>query len=102
MLYRAIASSRIDRGRPDGDRASGVVASYDKLVIATGSTPIVIPVPGANLPGVLTFRDLDDVDAMLLAAKSQRQGRRDRRRPARARSGHRPQGTRHGGHASCI
>ena len=48
----------------------GVVAPYDKLIIATGSTPIVIPVPGSKLAGVLTYRDLDDVNAMLLAAKS--------------------------------
>ncbi|CAH1653796.1 MULTISPECIES: nitrite reductase large subunit NirB [unclassified Chelatococcus] len=48
----------------------GVVESYDRLVIATGSVPFILPVPGANLPGVLTYRDLDDVDAMLLAAQS--------------------------------
>jgi nitrite reductase (NADH) large subunit len=48
----------------------GVVEAYDKLIIATGSSPIVIPVPGHKLAGVLTYRDLDDVDAMLLAAKS--------------------------------
>src|SRR5262249_20275733 len=38
------------------------------LTIPTGSKPILIPVPGAELPGVVTFRDLDDVDAMLAAA----------------------------------
>ena len=32
--------------------------------------PFIIPVPGHDLPGVLTYRDLDDVDAMLLAAQS--------------------------------
>lgn len=32
--------------------------------------PFIIPVPGNNLPGVLTYRDLDDVQAMMLAAKS--------------------------------
>src|SRR5262245_21390924 len=35
---------------------SGAVASYDDLLIATGSRPILIPVPGAELPGVVTFR----------------------------------------------
>ena len=48
----------------------GVVTSYDKLVIATGSVPFILPVPGNNLAGVLTYRDLDDVNAMLLAAQS--------------------------------
>ncbi len=32
--------------------------------------PFIIPVPGKDLPGVLTYRDLDDVNAMLLAAQS--------------------------------
>ena len=48
----------------------GVVECYDKLVIATGSAPFILPVPGHDLPGVLTYRDLDDVNAMLLAAQS--------------------------------
>jgi nitrite reductase (NADH) large subunit len=48
----------------------GVTESYDKLVIATGSVPFIIPVPGKDLPGVITYRDLDDVQAMLLAAQS--------------------------------
>src|SRR5262245_15835327 len=52
---------------------SGVVERYDALVIAVGSRPILIPVPGVELPGVVTFRDLDDVNAMLAAA--QRGGR---------------------------
>ncbi|WP_204115858.1 nitrite reductase large subunit NirB [Shimia biformata] len=42
---------------------------YDKLVIATGSAPFIIPVPGKDLPGVITYRDLDDTNAMIEAAK---------------------------------
>ena len=41
---------------------------YDKLVIATGSAPFIIPVPGKDLPGVISFRDLDDTNAMTAAA----------------------------------
>lgn len=48
----------------------GSVAGYDKLVIATGSRPFVVGVPGHDLPGVLTFRDFDDVNAMLDAARA--------------------------------
>jgi nitrite reductase (NADH) large subunit len=44
--------------------------SYDRLLIATGSDPFIIPVPGKDLPGVVTFRDMDDVGAMLRAASS--------------------------------
>ena len=46
---------------------NGPVA-YDKLVIATGSAPFIIPVPGKDLPGVITYRDLDDTNAMVAAA----------------------------------
>lgn len=41
---------------------------YDKLVIATGSAPFIIPVPGKDLTGVITYRDLDDTNAMIEAA----------------------------------
>ena len=58
----------IDRSARLVRTADGAVETYDKLIVATGSMPIIIPVPGANLPGVVTFRDLDDVDAMLKAA----------------------------------
>ncbi len=38
---------------------------YDKLLIATGSSPFIIPVAGRDLPGVLAYRDLSDVNRML-------------------------------------
>ncbi len=41
---------------------------YDKLLIATGSAPFIIPVQGKDLPGVITYRDLDDTNAMIDAA----------------------------------
>lgn len=41
---------------------------YDKLVIATGSAPFIIPVPGKDLAGVITYRDLDDTNAMIDAS----------------------------------
>ncbi|HEX6638762.1 MAG TPA: nitrite reductase small subunit NirD, partial [Steroidobacteraceae bacterium] len=55
----------IDRKRRMVKSKSGVVAGYDRLLIATGSDPIVLPLPGKDLPGVVTFRDLDDVNRML-------------------------------------
>jgi nitrite reductase (NADH) large subunit len=59
----------IDRANRQVAARSGRVESYDRLVIATGSEPFIIPVPGNDLPGVVTFRDLDDVDKMLAAAE---------------------------------
>jgi nitrite reductase (NADH) large subunit len=52
----------IDRRTRTVIAASGRIEPYDRLLIATGSDPFIIPVPGKDLPGVVTFRDLDDVD----------------------------------------
>jgi nitrite reductase (NADH) large subunit len=49
-----------------------VVAHYDRLLVATGSDPIVLPLAGKSLAGVLTFRDLDDVNRMLEVSGSGR------------------------------
>ena len=70
MLYKGVAVTGIDPAAKTVFAANGISAPYDKLIIATGSVPIIIPVPGHKLAGVLTYRDLDDVQAMLLAAKS--------------------------------
>ena len=58
----------IDRKRRMVRSRAGVIAPYDRLLIATGSDPIVLPLPGRELPGVVTFRDLDDVNRMLEAS----------------------------------
>ena len=55
----------IDRKRRIVRSKNGTIAPYDRLLIATGSDPIVLPLPGKDLPGVVSFRDLDDVNAML-------------------------------------
>ncbi len=60
---------RIDRERKVVTSRSGREQGYDKLLIATGSDPFIIPIPGADLVGVVTFRDIDDVDRMLAAAE---------------------------------
>ncbi len=69
-LYKSHKIVEIDREKRFVRSEHGEVAGYDRLVIATGSLPIVLPVPGHNLAGVLTYRDLDDVNAMILAAKA--------------------------------
>ena len=58
----------IDRAAKTVTARSGRTVGYDRLLIATGSDPFVIPVPGRGLPGVITFRDMADVDRMLTAA----------------------------------
>ena len=58
----------VDRSAKTVRARSGLETPYDKLLIATGSDPFIIPVPGKDLPGVVTFRDFDDVEKMLRAA----------------------------------
>jgi nitrite reductase (NADH) large subunit len=45
---------------------------FDRLLLATGSNPVMLPIPGRDLPGVVTFRDLQDVGAMLEATRTHR------------------------------
>jgi nitrite reductase (NADH) large subunit len=48
--------------------SGGSEAGYDRLIIATGSNPFIIPIPGNELGGVISFRDISDVDTMLESA----------------------------------
>jgi nitrite reductase (NADH) large subunit len=50
--------------------ASGRVVPYDRLLLATGSKPLALPIPGLDLPGVCAFRDIADVDTMIEAART--------------------------------
>jgi nitrite reductase (NADH) large subunit len=62
----------IDRRQKRVISAAGVVAAYDRLLLATGSDPVRLKVTGHDLPGVFYFRSLDDVDGMLLQAAAAR------------------------------
>ncbi|MBM7605209.1 nitrite reductase (NADH) large subunit [Metabacillus crassostreae] len=46
--------------------------SYDKLILATGSSPFVLPVPGVEKEGVITFRTIEDCKKMIETTKNQR------------------------------
>jgi nitrite reductase (NADH) large subunit len=59
---------KIDRKRRAVEADDGTSAAYDRMLLATGSKPFVLPIPGADLPGVVGFRDIADVDAMVSAA----------------------------------
>ncbi|MEM8750939.1 MAG: nitrite reductase large subunit NirB [Pseudomonadota bacterium] len=71
-LHKEEPVETIDRASKTVTGKSGITAGYDKLVIATGSNPIMIPLPGADLDGVLTYRDLDDVERMVRASRAMR------------------------------
>lgn len=62
----------IDRRRKRVRSAKGVELGYDRLLIATGSQPFMLPIPGRDLPGVIGFRGIDDVEQMLAVSRSHR------------------------------
>ena len=63
-LHTGMHAKRIDRETSQVEMSSGETLSYDALVIATGSRPRALPVPGANLKNVLDLRNMDDVDQL--------------------------------------
>ena len=64
-LFAGDPAVRIDRPRKHVYTEKGEVISYDRLILATGSKPFVPPIPGSDLKGVLSFRDIYDVNSML-------------------------------------
>lgn len=45
-----------------------ISAEYDRLLMATGSNPFILPIPGKDLEGVIAYRDIADTQAMIDAA----------------------------------
>jgi nitrite reductase (NADH) large subunit len=58
----------VDRTKRVVTAADGTTAAYDRLLIATGSNPFILPVPGKDLQGVIAYRDIADTRAMIDAA----------------------------------
>src|SRR4051794_36208014 len=72
-LQYGCAATEIDLGRRELKIAGEESVAFSKLVLATGSAPLRLNVPGADLAGVHTFRDSRDVDLLLtLAAQKKR------------------------------
>jgi nitrite reductase (NADH) large subunit len=64
---------RVKRIVRASDGKGGVIeAPYDRLIMATGSNPFMLPIPGKDLQGVLAYRDIADTQAMIDAAKQYR------------------------------
>ena len=64
--------ARIDRLKKIVYAEDGTMAEYDRLLLATGSTPFMLPVPGKELDGVIGYRDIHDTNAMIAAAEKYR------------------------------
>ncbi|MDO8941462.1 MAG: FAD-dependent oxidoreductase [Methylicorpusculum sp.] len=55
----------VDREKQIVIARDGTQAYYDKLLIATGSVPLILPIPGRDADGVMSFREIADVEAMI-------------------------------------
>ncbi|WCK55618.1 nitrite reductase large subunit NirB [Aneurinibacillus sp. Ricciae_BoGa-3] len=68
-LHAGHRVSRIDVDHRCVYTESGISESYDELIIATGSNPFILPVPGADKEGVIAYRDIKDCNSMIAASK---------------------------------
>jgi nitrite reductase (NADH) large subunit len=68
-LHAGRTVARIDRARRLVVCTDDFAVPYDRVILATGSNPIVLPLPGAELPGVVSYRDIHDVERMVAAAE---------------------------------
>ena len=67
-LHLGKTVTKVDRTRRQVIADDGTEAEYDRLLVATGSNPFILPVPGKELKGVIAYRDIADTNAMIDAA----------------------------------
>jgi nitrite reductase (NADH) large subunit len=73
-IHMGDKASTIDRGAKTVTSEKGVVISYDTLVLATGSSAFVPPIPGNDRDGCIPYRTIEDLDAMMETAKTSKVG----------------------------
>lgn len=66
------AAVAVDTAKREVTLANGATVAYSRLVFATGSTALRLNVPGADLPGVHTFRDSRDVEQLIDLAQQKK------------------------------
>lgn len=69
-LISGVVAESVHRKRREVTLSNGEVVGYERLLIATGSNPFVIPMPGHQHPAVIQFRDIQDVEKMVEIAAS--------------------------------
>ena len=71
-LHAGYKVTQVDRAqrsiRAVNAQGQTIDTRYDRLILATGSNPFMLPVKGHDLPGVLAYRDIADTQAMIEAA----------------------------------
>jgi len=70
QLHLGKTVAKVDRTKRIVYAEDGTEAEYDRLLIATGSTPFILPVPGKELEGVIAYRDIADTNTMIETAKT--------------------------------
>lgn len=70
ILYTGKTVTKIDRVNRKVITSDGINADYDRLILATGSVPVILDIPGKELEGVISFRDINDVNIMIETAKT--------------------------------
>lgn len=65
MLHVGHAVTQIDTTKKTVHTDQGLTVGYDELVLATGSLPFMLPLPGADKEGVIAFRDIKDCNTMI-------------------------------------
>jgi nitrite reductase (NADH) large subunit len=68
-LHTGKKITQIDRVKRQVVAQDGTTKDYDRLLLATGSNPFILPLPGKDLPGVISYRDIADTEAMIEAAR---------------------------------
>ncbi|HTO99155.1 MAG TPA: FAD-dependent oxidoreductase, partial [Myxococcales bacterium] len=74
LVHLGDRASAIDRERKVVTSARGAALRYDKLVLATGSAPLLPPIPGGDIPGCFLYRTLEDLEAIRAWAPKARTG----------------------------
>lgn len=69
IIHAGHTVSNIDTKRKIVSTESGIQVPYDDVIIATGSLPFMLPLPGADKKGVIAFRDIKDCETMFETAK---------------------------------
>jgi len=68
-LYAGDPVIAIDTLKQEVLSEKGITVKYDRLILATGSLPFMLNLPGGDLPGVTAFRDINDCNTMLEASR---------------------------------
>ncbi|WP_276352332.1 nitrite reductase large subunit NirB [Cohnella caldifontis] len=71
-LFAGHAVEKIDTKNRVVISHKGTAVKYDALILATGSNPFMLPLPGADKEGVIAFRDIQDCETMMETSRSYR------------------------------